>query len=100
MVTLPDMARGRPRQETASPKTKSLVATIPGPRLAIADASLYRPDGRRKWTWLSMRCPYCRQIHLGRVRTPAEADGPRRMACGRLALVVVRRRYGRSEPAA
>jgi len=42
-----------------------------------------------------MRCPHCDQIHLGRVRAAADAEGPRRMACGRLALVVVRRRYGR-----
>jgi hypothetical protein len=70
-------------------------APHPRGRLAVASASLYAPDGRRRWTWLSIRCPYCTAVHLGRVRTPDEAEGPRRMACGRLALVVVRRRYGR-----
>ena len=40
---------------------------------AVADASLYLPDARRTWTWLSIRCPFCHQVHLGRVRTPEQA---------------------------
>jgi hypothetical protein len=58
--------------------------------LAVASASLYAPDGRRRWNWLSIHCPHCAQVHLGRVRAGTEPDGPRRMACGRLAVVVVR----------
>lgn len=64
--------------------------------LAVASASAYLPDARRRQVALSIFCPYCGQIHLGRVRSPEEANGVRRMACGRLALVVVRRYYGRA----
>jgi hypothetical protein len=60
-----------------------------------ASASLYLPDSRRTRAALSIRCPYCAQVHLGRVSPGTDAEGPRRMACGRLAIVVVRRRYGR-----
>jgi hypothetical protein len=62
-------------------------------RLPIASASLYEPAaGRTQW-WLSIRCPHCGSVHLGRVRTETEAPGPRRAGCGRLVLVVVRRTY-------
>jgi hypothetical protein len=62
-------------------------------RLPIASASLYEPAaGRTQW-WLSIRCPHCGSVHLGRVRTESEAPGPRRAGCGRLVLVVVRRTY-------
>jgi hypothetical protein len=62
--------------------------------LLIASASLYAPDARRTLPALAITCPHCGHVHLGRVRAAADAEGPRRMACGRLALVVVRRRYG------
>jgi hypothetical protein len=71
----------------------------PGPGLAVAPASLYLPDARRTLPALSIRCPYCHQVHIGRPRSAEEAAGPRRMACGRLALVVVCRRYGHPETA-
>jgi hypothetical protein len=87
MVTEPT-----PMAEVAAPDQR--------PRLAVASASLYMPDARRRLPALSIRCPHCHQVHLGRARSAEEADGPRRMACGRLALVVVHRRYGRPETAA
>jgi hypothetical protein len=48
--------------------------------------------------WLSIRCPYCRGVHLGRVRHGAQADGPKRIRCG-MVMVVVRRTYRRTEAA-
>jgi hypothetical protein len=60
-----------------------------------ADASLYEPvPGRAGW-WLSVRCPWCGGVHLGRVRHEAQAGGPRHLACGPV-WVVVRRTYRRS----
>ena len=57
-----------------------------------ADASLYEPVPGRDWYWLSIRCPHCGGVHLGRVRQEAKAAGPRRIACGPV-WVVVRRIY-------
>ena len=57
-----------------------------------ADASLYEPVPGRDWYWLSIRCPHCGGVHLGRVRQEAKAAGPRRIACGPV-WVVVRRTY-------
>ena len=62
-------------------------------RLPAASASLYEPASGRTWWWISLRCPHCGSVHLGRVRTEAEAAGPRRAGCGRKVLVVVRRVY-------
>ena len=61
--------------------------------LPIASASLYEPDATRSWWWLSIRCPHCGSVHLGRVREEQDAPGPRRASCGRRVLVVVRRTY-------
>ena len=59
----------------------------------IASASLYEPDATRTWWWLSIRCPWCGCVHLGRFRQEQDAPGPRRASCGRRILVVVRRTY-------
>jgi hypothetical protein len=62
-------------------------------RLPVANASLYEPAAGRTWWWISLRCPHCGSVHLGRVRTEGEAGGPHRAGCGRMVLVVVRRTY-------
>jgi hypothetical protein len=62
-------------------------------RLPSASASLYEPANGRTWWWLSIRCPHCGSVHLGRVRSQAEAPGPRRAGCGRMVVVIVRRTY-------
>jgi hypothetical protein len=62
-------------------------------RLPLASASLYEPAADRTWWWLSIRCPHCGSIHLGRVRTESDAGGPRRAGCGRRVWVIVRRVY-------
>jgi hypothetical protein len=65
-------------------------------------ASLYFPVNGRGWWWLSIRCPWCRGVHLGRVRDERLAAGPRRTTCGPV-LVIVRRVYrsqNRTEAAA
>lgn len=65
-----------------------------------ADASLYEPVRGRGRVWLSIRCPHCAGVHLGRVRPGTEPGGVRRTPCGKV-WVVVRRRYGtRAEAAA
>jgi hypothetical protein len=70
-------------------------AAVPARRrqLPVASASLYEPAAGRTWWWLSMRCPHCGSVHLGRVRAEADAPGPRRAGCGRKVFVVVRRTY-------
>jgi hypothetical protein len=59
----------------------------------LASASLYEPAAGRTWWWLSIRCPHCGSVHLGRVREESAADGPRRAGCGRKVTVKVRRTY-------
>lgn len=61
-------------------------------RYPEASASLYQPVAGRSWWWLSIRCPKCRGVHLGRVRDESEAAGARRTTCGFL-WVIVRRTY-------
>jgi hypothetical protein len=62
-------------------------------RLPVANASLYEPAANRSWWWISLRCPHCGSVHLGRVREEGEAGGPRRAGCGRKVFVLVRRVY-------
>jgi hypothetical protein len=64
-------------------------------------ASVYAPcEGRHLW-WLAYICPFCKLGHLGRARTEAEVEGPRRSRCGRMVVVRVARVYrGRTEAAA
>jgi hypothetical protein len=67
-------------------------------RAPLASASLYEPAAGRTWWWISLRCPHCGSVHLGRVREEANAEGPRRAGCGRKVTVKVRRTYrGRRE---
>ena len=54
----------------------------------IASASLYYPVPGRGWYWLSIRCPYCRGTHLGRVRDETKAAGNRRVSCGPVQVIV------------
>lgn len=68
-------------------------------RLPLASASLYAPCAGRNWWWLSIRCPACCAVHLGRVREEDQAPGPRRAACGKRIHVIVRRTY-RGSPTA
>jgi len=63
-------------------------------RLPQANASLYAPNTERSWWWLSITCPSCSSIHLGRVREADQAPGPRRAPCGKRITVRVRRTYG------
>lgn len=62
-------------------------------RAPLASASLYEPSGRATQWWLSIRCPWCGAVHLGRVRTEAEAGGKRKTGCGRVVWVKVRSVY-------
>lgn len=62
-------------------------------RLPLANASLYEPAAGRTWWWISLRCPHCGSVHLGRVREEEQAGGPRRTGCGRKVWVKVRRTY-------
>lgn len=64
-----------------------------------ADASRYEPVPGRSLEWLSIRCPYCAGVHLGRLRPGTEPGGPRRTPCG-MVFVVVRRTYSPSADAA
>ncbi len=65
-------------------------------RRPVADASLYEPVTGRTWHWLSIRCPYCGGVHLGRVRDRSEAEGPRRTSCGAV-HVIIRRTYRKAD---
>ena len=58
----------------------------------LADASRYEPVNGRGREWLSIRCPYCKGVHLARLRPGAKPGGPRRTPCDRV-FVVVRRTY-------
>ena len=44
-------------------------------RYPVADASLYEPVPGRGREWLSIRCPYCHGVHLGRLRPGTDAGG-------------------------
>lgn len=57
-----------------------------------ANASLYAPAPGRTLPALSIRCPWCDGVHLGRLRPGAEPGGVRRTPCGTV-WVVIRGRY-------
>jgi hypothetical protein len=61
-------------------------------RYPLADASRYEPVNGRGRDALSIRCPFCKGIHLGRVRPGTEPGGPRRTPCGTV-YVIIRRTY-------
>jgi hypothetical protein len=104
----PDQTESSARTRTAAEKEADAVhivrrdsdnaSVLDGPvrrrrGLPIANASLYEPSGARSWWWISMRCPHCGSVHLGRVRTEDEAAGPRRAGCGRMVFVKIRQVY-------
>lgn len=80
----------RPDAQSAANTTTS-VTPVHGAH-PVASASLYEPVPGRGWVWLSIRCPYCSGVHLGRVRPGKSAGGKRKTTCGTV-IVVVRRRY-------
>jgi hypothetical protein len=96
----PDKTKRRPRPGSgartaeSSPPATIHRAAVTGGRLWLpqADASKYEPVPGRGYDWLSIRCPFCQGVHLGRVRHGAVAGGPKRIPCGRV-WVVVRRVY-------
>ena len=51
-------------------------------RYPLADVSRYRPVNGRGRDALSIRCPFCKGIHLGRIRPGIERCGPR-LTCRR-----------------
>jgi hypothetical protein len=53
----------------------------------LASASLYEPACERTWWWISLRCPWCKSVHLHRVRHEEDAGGVRRTGCGRRVYV-------------
>jgi hypothetical protein len=77
---------------TAGLDAASVKGARPRHRYPRADASLYEPVNGRGRGWLSIRCPHCRGVHLGRLRPGTEPGGPRRTPCG-MVWVVVRRTY-------
>jgi hypothetical protein len=84
-----------PKESTTTTQRNLAVSVRQGTRrrrYLRADASLYEPVPGREWFWLSIRCPHCGGVHLGRVRQEARAAGPRRIRCGPV-WVVVRRTY-------
>lgn len=68
-------------------------------RYPRADASLYEPVSGRGRAALSIRCPICGGVHLGRLRPGTDPDGKRRTPCGTV-QVRVRRRYAPRKEAA
>lgn len=80
----------------AKPQKAPLMPSVRrGPRTRqypVASASLYEPVPGRGRVWLSIRCPRCHGVHLGRLRPGATPGGLRRTPCGTL-WVVVRRCY-------
>jgi hypothetical protein len=100
----PDKVKGRPPVTSREDGPKVSATTTRGtPAVSVrpgtrrrrylrADASLYEPVPGREWYWLSIRCPHCGGVHLGRVRQETKAAGPRRIPCGPV-WVVVRRTY-------
>ena len=77
---------------TAGLDAASVKGARPRHRYPRADASLYEPVNGRGREWLSIRCPHCRGVHLGRLRPGTEPGGPTRTPCG-MVFVVVRRTY-------
>lgn len=105
----PDDARGgpgdptprdRPTDDTAAAKRADAATSLAGGsdrrterrRPPRASASLYAPVLGRSQDALSIRCPRCGGVHMGRVRPGTEAAGKRRTPCGTV-IVVVRGRY-------
>jgi hypothetical protein len=80
-------ANGGPGATQTRRETDHRNTTIP-----VASASVYEPVPGRGWVWLSIRCPYCSGVHLGRVRPGKSVGGKRRTTCGTV-IVIVRRRY-------
>jgi hypothetical protein len=64
-------------------------------RYPLASASHYAPANGRSRDWLSIRCPYCAGVHLGRLQPGTVPGGPRRTPCG-IVWVKVRRTYSPS----
>ena len=98
---LPAHLESRPDEASAdpSPSPKVALADYTAPQRHRASASLYEPVPGRGWWWLSIRCPWCGGVHLGRVRSEDQAPGPRRLAgCGPV-QVVVRQTYRRKTAA-
>ena len=62
-------------------------------RHPVAHASLFAPAGRRTRWWLTILCPHCGGAHFSRLRDPEDADGVRRVGCGRRVWIVVARTY-------
>jgi len=101
-------ARGRPLGQSSRPTNAPASAADKHPawvssaasvtaagrrrQYPLADASRYRPVNGRGRDGLSIRCPYCKGLHLGRIRPGIEPGGPRRTPCG-MVFVVVRRTY-------
>jgi len=84
----------RPRNavtQSISPSTQPPTLKRRG-RYPLASASLYTPVPGRGWCWLSIRCPRCGGVHLGRVRSESQAAGLRRTSCGTV-WVIVRQTY-------
>jgi hypothetical protein len=91
-----DRPKNAPASADQPPAGASSAASLKGTgrkrRYPLADASHYQPVNGRGRDALSIRCPFCKGIHLGRVRPGTEPGGPRRTPCG-MVFVVVRRTY-------
>jgi len=68
-------------------------------KLPTAYASVFVPQGRRSWYWLTFRCPVCGTYVFARSRQIDQAPGPRKGTCGHSVSVVAARIYGRQEAA-
>jgi hypothetical protein len=110
VVIPPGMTRGRPAGRPTSRPTFAPASAADQPQALgassaasvkaagrrrqypLADASRYEPINGRGRDALSIRCSFCKGIHLGRVRPRTEPGGPTRTPCG-MVCVVVRRTY-------
>lgn len=95
----PDKPKGRPRQVGGPQKNTVAGTTIAERKLPTAYASVFVPQGRRRWYWLTLRCPLCGTHVFARCRRIDQVSGPRRVTCGHRVKTVAARIYGRQDAA-
>ena len=96
MGTLPEKPRGRPGQGGPQ-NTTAAGTTIAERRVPAAYASVFPPQGRRRWYWLTFRCPLCDTYVFARARRIEDVTGPRLTTCGHQVRTVAARIYGRPD---
>ena len=96
----PDMERGRPPGQGSGPHNKTPASTrVAERKLPTAYASVFVPQGRRRWYWLTFRCPLCGTHVFARCRRIDQVSGPRKVTCGHRVKTVAAKIYGRQDAA-